>query len=175
MTTKDIQEAICKDEVLKFNKPCENVSYIFGGECDVLSINKNGFVTEFEVKVSRSDFKAEAKKEGKWINFKMKKETATPNYFYYVCPSGLINENEVSDFAGLIWFTEEGWLLTQKKAPFIHKHKHDALKMFEKFTRIMTERKYLGGCRLTYENKQRKEYYNSRSENKSENALFPLA
>lgn len=65
MTTDEIQKLICKDEVLKGNLPCENISANFCGEADVLSILKSGYVKEFEVKISRSDFKNDAKKD-KW-------------------------------------------------------------------------------------------------------------
>lgn len=159
MKTKEIQEAICKAEVLKFNTPCENVSFIFGGESDVLSINKSGFITEFEVKISRSDFKADAKKVTKWKRYELKIESSVPNYFYYACPPELIQVFEVSDYAGLIWVSEKG-VEVKKSASFIHKHKHDKLKILERFSRIMTERKYLGACRLTYENNKLRERRN---------------
>ena len=62
-STDIIQKKICEMEVLRFNLPCENVKYLFSDwEMDVLSMNKNGYLTEYEVKVSRSDFKADAKK-----------------------------------------------------------------------------------------------------------------
>jgi twinkle protein len=38
-------------------------SCVFSWESDVISVNKTGFISEFEIKVSRADFKADAKKE----------------------------------------------------------------------------------------------------------------
>ena len=32
MKSDDIQQILCKNEVLKGNIPCENVSYVFTGE-----------------------------------------------------------------------------------------------------------------------------------------------
>lgn len=83
MTTSKVQKNLCKEEVLKGNLPCENVSNVFyNAEADVVSILKSGYVVEFEVKISRSDFKADAKK-GKWKFYDLRVETGIPNYFYY--------------------------------------------------------------------------------------------
>ena len=145
---------ICKMEVLRYNTPCENVSRWFNSEeIDVLAINKSDYLTEYEVKISRSDFKADAKKS-KWIWYLGATESLTPNYFYYVCPQGLILKEELPKFAGLIYATSEG-LQTIKKAPQIHKKSANRFNVLKKFCRIITERTYLGCCRLTYENRIR--------------------
>lgn len=150
MKTSEIQAELCKSEVLKHNIPCENVSWLLIWEADILSINKSGYLTEFEVKVSRSDFKADAKKR-KWSWFEMKIETQLPNYFYYACPVGLIGIDEVPKFAGLVYVGPDG-VEVIKKASLLHKQKRDRLKVIDKFCRILTERLFLGKCRLTYEN-----------------------
>lgn len=152
MKTKQIQQLICKDEVLKRNLSCENVAHLLFWECDVLSLGKSGFLSEFEVKVSRSDFLAEKKKIRKWELIQAQDERTCPNYFWYVCPKGLIKETELPKFAGLIYASEEG-LLTIKNAPLLHKGKKDTAKVLAKFCRISAERIYLGGCMLTYKNK----------------------
>jgi len=150
-STDIIQKMICKMEVLRSNLPCENVKYLFGDwEIDVLSLNKNDYLTEYEVKVSRSDFKADFKKK-KWKWYEQRIEAMISNYFYYTCPEGMILENELPDFAGLIYATNEG-LKFIKKAPLPHKKKHDRLRILSKFYRAMSECTYLGMCRLTYEN-----------------------
>lgn len=153
-STDVIQNMVCEMEVLRFNLPCENVKYLFSDwEIDVLSINKNDYLTEYEVKVSRSDFKADFKKK-KWQWYEKRIETMISNYFYYTCPEGMILENEIPDFAGLIYATSEG-LEFIKKAPLLHKKKYDRLRILAKFCRVMSERRYLGSCRLTYENAKR--------------------
>ena len=73
LSTREIQALICQSETLKFNIPCENVKYLFSDwEIDVLSLNKSNYLTEFEVKISRSDFKADAKKK-KWVFYQKTK------------------------------------------------------------------------------------------------------
>ena len=154
-STDVIQKMVCEMEVLRFNLPCENVKYLFSDwEIDVLSMNKNNYLTEYEVKISRSDFKADAKKR-KWQWYEKRIETMISNYFYYTCPEGLILQTEIPEFAGLIYATNEG-LKVIKKAPLLHKKKHDRVRTLTKFCRIMSERSYLGSCRLTYENAKRK-------------------
>lgn len=149
--TSDIQKLICKSEILKGNLACENVSHLLSWECDVLSLNKSGYLTEFEVKVSRSDFLAEKRKVRKWMLMDAKEEWTCPNYFCYVCPSGLFTVDEIPDYAGLITISDNE--LTVVKSPkMIHKQKKDREKVLSKFCRVITERTYLGGCRLTYEN-----------------------
>ena len=163
MKTKDIQSLICKNETIKGNLPCENVNYLLGGsEQDVLSILKSGYISEFEVKVSRSDFKADAKKR-KWFFFENRIERSIPNYFYYVCPEGLINTDEIQDYAGLIYVNEDS-IEVIKKAKILHRFKHNIVKFLTKFCRVKSERKYLGSCLLTYQNnliKQRNERRNT--------------
>lgn len=153
MKTKKIQESICKEELLKGNLPCENLSYVFyQSEVDVLSILKSGYVVEYEVKISRSDFKADAKK-AKWKYFDNRIETGIPNYFIYACPEGLIKEDEIQDYAGLVYVYEHR-VEVIKKPKILHRHKHDLVKLLSKFVRVKSERKYLGCCLMTYKNKK---------------------
>jgi len=153
-STSEIQKMICKQEVLKYNIPCENLSYIGTWELDVASINKNDYLTEFEVKISKSDFKADAKKK-KWnlykTNVTIEQFIKPANYFYYVCPENLLKEDEIPKFCGLMYANENG-IYVVKKAPLIHRHKFNRIKLLSKMITVTTERKYLGSCRMTYEN-----------------------
>lgn len=156
MNTKHIQELVCKEEILKGNLPCENIQApLFAGEQDVLSVLKSGYMVEYEVKISRSDFKADFKKD-KWKFYDWKIENKIPNYFYYVCPSGMIKENEIPLFAGLV-YAHDTYLEVIKKAKIVHRYKHDLLKILTKFCRMKSERQYLGDCLMTYKNKKIKE------------------
>lgn len=149
--TSTIQKAICKYEVLKFNAVCENVKYLFSSwEYDVLSLNKGGNITEFEVKISRGDFLADKKKR-KFKYYEKKTERLMPNRFYYVCPVNMIALDEIPRYAGLMYY-ENGQLEVIKKAPLIHKFKHDRGKIESKIIRLKCERMYLGSARMTYEN-----------------------
>lgn len=150
--TDAIQKAICRSEVLKSNAVCENVKYLFSSwEYDVLSLNKGGYITEFEVKISRSDFLADKKKR-KFKYYESKVEKLMPNRFYYVCPVYLISPDEIPKYAGLIYYYENGMLEVVKKAPLIHRLKHNRQKIESKIIRLKCERMYLGSARMTYEN-----------------------
>jgi hypothetical protein len=143
MRTSKIQKVICKEEILKGNLPCENVNnLLYSSEADVLSVLKSGYISEFEVKISRSDFLADAKKE-KWKFFENKIEEGIPNYFYYACPDNLISKEEIQDFAGLIYVDSNG-LEIIKKPKILHRYKHDLTKILTKFCRVKSERQYLG-------------------------------
>ena len=158
--TSTIQKAICKHEVLKFNAVCENVKYLFSSwEYDVLSLNKSGNITEFEVKISRGDFLADKKKR-KFKYYESKVERLMPNRFYYVCPAFMISTNEIPSYAGLIWYDKDGDLVVIKKAPLIHKLKHNRQMIESKIIRLKCERMYLGSARMTYENNLIKERSN---------------
>jgi hypothetical protein len=97
------------------------------GECDVISISKSNYIYEYEIKISRSDFFADFKKikhipmlEGKSIK---KDIYLSPNYFYFVTPTNLINIEEIPKYAGLIYMDEMLQFKTIKKAPLIHNEK----------------------------------------------------
>ena len=103
-------------------------SYIYDWESDLLAINKvNGYITEYEIKISRGDFKNDFKKEKKHKlisdchEYKFESKLI-PNYFYYVTPPGLIDKKELPEYAGLI---EIGVMKPRivKKAPKLHKIK----------------------------------------------------
>lgn len=109
------------------------------GECDVLSISKSNYIYEYEIKISKSDFKADFKKdkhrlmiEGKGSKERLIKENnqmikdtwyLTPNYFYFVLPIDLIKVEDIPEYAGLIYINEDSQFITIKKAPLIHKVK----------------------------------------------------
>ena len=80
---------------------------------DALAIKKSWTkpcITGYEVKVSRQDFL----NDSKWPVYK--------NYchrFYFACPKGLIQPDELPDDVGLIWLNPEtGSLYTRKKSKF---------------------------------------------------------
>jgi len=159
MTTKEIQSVICKAEIQKGNHVAENFNYFFAGELDVICLHKSGYVSEFEVKVSRSDFKADAKKsKWKWYeDVRLQKDFAhCPNYFYYVCPvingKPLIGLSDVKDYHGLIHIID-GIPVLIKKAKLIHKHKHDTIKLLNKMLRLNNWKHYYGAQLMTIKNR----------------------
>jgi hypothetical protein len=64
-----------------------------------------------EVKVSRSDFLADKKK-----NFRMWPEKGMGNFRYYACPTGLIKPEEVPDKWGLLYINDKGGVRQRKEA-----------------------------------------------------------
>ena len=112
-------------------------------ESDYLALTKSGYLYEGEVKISRSDFKADFKKEKKHTLLRESYEKLEglegklrPHYFFYAVPEGLIQEEEVPEYAGLIYMTEYfpyyKWV---KQAPLLHKEKFtdEELNLQDKF------------------------------------------
>lgn len=170
MTTAHLQKVIGRMQVLKFHTPvCENVKYLFSDdfERDVISVSKSGMVCEFEIKTSRSDFKADLKKIKRYytvadgnqqmtkFQFYQDKNNAKrlPNYFSYACPTDLIKLSEIPEQAGLYYV--EGEEVTEIRKPKrLHAHLHDIDQISRRVCRIMSERHFLGVCRQTYENNE---------------------
>lgn len=109
-------------------------AYIFKNdwESDVFLQKQNSYTYEIEIKISRTDFKADAKKTVKHSILSKGEFTSgtythkwerRPNRFYYAVPEGLITTDEVPAYAGLIYISETGGLTVVKQAPFIHKEK----------------------------------------------------
>ncbi len=126
--------------------------YVGHYEMDVFRRMKSGYVYEYEIKISRSDFKNDFKKHkskrvGLYPNHQFEKEykhecmsigRGDCNKFFFVVPENLIQPEEVPEHAGLIWLVERtsshGTFFdfkTIKNAPFIHKNKNDSKKFFE--------------------------------------------
>ncbi|MCI0488974.1 MAG: hypothetical protein L0229_20470 [Blastocatellia bacterium] len=78
-------------------------SCMYGWEADMISVTPAGLVSEYEIKVSRSDFFADAKKfRARRLANPLPIHTR-PNYFYYAVPAGLVVADEIPDYAGLIY------------------------------------------------------------------------
>lgn len=151
MTTKEIQTLICIAETRKRNLCCENIKYLFSDwENDVLSLNDSGYLVEFEVKISRSDFLADRKKTRFFHYDKQASIAYTPNRFYYAVPAGLVGRDELPWFAGLVYVGEK--IEVVRAAPMMHKIRHNRNLILTKFCRVMQERMHLGKCALTIKN-----------------------
>lgn len=110
--------------------------YVYGWESDYLVITRSNISYEIEIKISRADFKNDFKnKEDKHLLFeggnklgKFSKAGGMPNYFYYAVPDGLINADEVPDYAGLLYL--QPWGVTfEKEAKKLTNEKFDPDKM----------------------------------------------
>lgn len=139
--------------------------YVFRWESDKLIETKSGLIYEFEIKISRSDFKNDFKKKDKHIILEGKEthiptfeklesiykeryeknylvsHFKKPNYFYYAVPEGMIDKEDVPDYAGLIYVMPDdgefkfNYLKLVKMAPKLHdtKYTDDDLNLGEKF------------------------------------------
>ena len=100
-------------------------------ECDVLEIMKSGFWYEYEIKVSRSDFRADAKK-AKFFGNKhelLAGNKRGPNRFFFVTLKVIVTEDDIPEWAG--WYetyTDESRsptvrVIKRKDAPDRHRNK----------------------------------------------------
>lgn len=115
--------------------------YVGKWEMDVFKLSKAGYVTEYEVKVSVSDFRNDFKKQtdkqlakmyeaaGHAFDSKRKHDCLEGrcNQFYFVVPAGLVDKSEVPDNCGLIYF-ENGKFSIVKLAKRTKEYKFDKWK-----------------------------------------------
>ena len=117
-------------------------------EMDLCTLTKSGYVTEFEVKVSRADFRKDAEKcathwlgwdvagrgskTEKWVKHDLlaARDERGPNRFFYAMPKGLVTLDEVPPWAGLIELEETRYgqiypRLITRPAPRLHSKKAD--------------------------------------------------
>jgi len=107
-------------------------------ECDFLGVRKSGFVDEFEIKMSRSDFKADFKKtcsvkvddsDPWWKTEDVAKHELlqlgklTPNHFYFVVKKGVATLEDIPEKYGLIEFDDSGSIRTVREASRLHSGK----------------------------------------------------
>lgn len=113
MTAKDIQRRLIVDRY-KRNRCCPNYTPNNWFECDVFELTPSGQFREYEIKLTRADFRNDAKKEHERIVDGVRRMVNkyealvtcapnTPNRFYYVCPVGVITDSELPSWAGLIY------------------------------------------------------------------------
>ena len=150
--------------------------YVFKWESDKLIKTRSDLMYEYEIKISRSDYKNDFKnKKDKHVILEGKEEHIPsyekykerfsyygedvsdkyyrterfkkPNYFYYAVPEGMIEVDEVPEYAGLIYVLPEGKYETKdgkwcgtgiyvvKNAPKLHNTKYtdEELNLGEKF------------------------------------------
>ena len=110
-------------------------------ECDVFEITKAGYFVEYEIKISRNDFKADSRKSDKgvsWFTNEFQhlnrpernkhadlelRSGKGPSRFWFVVPDGLVKEDEVPEWAGLLYIDRHVSCI--KSAPLLHRIKPD--------------------------------------------------
>lgn len=95
-------------------------------EMDVCKIMQSGYMVEYEIKISKSDFKADFKKNngynGKSKHDNLRIGERPCNRFFFVVPKDLIQPDEVPDHCGLIYYHDKTFTLV-KNAKLLHKNK----------------------------------------------------
>lgn len=115
-------------------------------ECDMFSVTAAGFMVEHEIKLSVSDFRADAKKYRNHFDRTTRTSTKNtkhdllgdparksglkgPARFFFVVPEGLIALDECPEFAGLVYVSQARYgtlsFRQPKQAPKLHSEKCD--------------------------------------------------
>ncbi len=134
------------------------------GEADVISITKAGFINEFEIKRTRSDFMADfrnktykhkylAERVGIKKGFNGTVWFLAPSYFWFVVPKNLIGIEDIPEYAGLIYY-EEGRLAVIKRAPRTHSEKA-TIDIVQKIAHNLMCKIIFGGSFMNYSKKLR--------------------
>lgn len=129
--------------------------YVLQGEQDMLAISKAGYASEFEIKMTRADYKADFAKtttprhwRGRHVELKHDllsgKITANnpwqvPKYFWFVVPDGLIGVDDVPPYAGLLSVYFDEWDVARVRVEREAPARKGAVKMpVEVYARIST-------------------------------------
>lgn len=180
MDSKFIQSALQK-WLYDHNNKYQVLNYSASGyfEADVLAVTESRIVTEIEVKISLSDFKADFKKTHKHMRLQNPTWRINPgiaNRFFYACPAGLLNfSHGIPAYAGLIWVDSKGNIEVVKKSPVLHKIKADDKLIIGMLNNLTQKSIYGGICKMTYDNNIRKiEFDKYERERKQKTADFIL-
>lgn len=152
---KEIQDCVgrnCLDR--QHDIVCFNFSSAGFQECDVISVSKSGFIYEYEIKTSRADFgndfRNKASKhermENRHLNILKQEWQNVPNYFAFVCPTGIIPADKLPDYAGLYYY-KDGYLLEVFKPPRLH-NEYITMKILIELAKKLC-RRLIYGCSYT--------------------------
>jgi len=92
--------------------------YLGSSEADLISVTKAGYINEYEIKITRSDFKADFKKSKH--SFLKDRQKTFRAYFWFVTPEGLVDVDEIPEYAGFIAVRKGrrvGWVCREIKRP----------------------------------------------------------
>lgn len=109
--------------------------HLFAWESDLLALTPSDYITEYEVKRTRSDFNKDRTKERHRLLLEQQASTnehsgSVPARFFYATPPCLVDADDVPPYAGLVYVTPNGTReiasaprLTKSKARARHKTK----------------------------------------------------
>jgi hypothetical protein len=118
-----------------------NNAYLFDWESDFFSVSESQYLYEYEIKVSKSDFKDDFNKKSK--HQLLESETPgsfqkKPNKFFYAVPKGLLMSHMIPSYAGLIEVSDANEPANIiKDAPFLHREK-----LFPQYMKILLDKFY---------------------------------
>lgn len=128
-----MSEALCQNALYRW---CDGKRHrhiapnvkMFSWEGDLASVTPHGYLVEYEIKCSRSDFLVDVKKfRHRYITqgFDPKFPAAKfPAYFYYALKDGVrYEESEVPEHAGMLRIYSQSLVTVEKEAPRLHKRK----------------------------------------------------
>lgn len=119
MTAADLTFAVMRDRWQR-NFVLPNYTPAGWWEADVFELTEAGYFREYEVKLTRADYRRDAdKSREKWVargtyRTDVKHELLAggsekgPSRFWYVTPVGLIDKAELPEWAGLMEVTDRG-------------------------------------------------------------------
>ena len=131
MTEKQIAKKLF-DKWLRSDVSAHNINF-FRFESDVLALKKSGYMTEYEIKLTLSDFRADFKKKCRGLSrHEFLEKGFGANRFYYVVPDELIEKIHpmIPEWCGIIslWHHNDDNKLVihiQKSAKLLHKNTFD--------------------------------------------------
>lgn len=117
-------------------------AFMYAWESDYWVLSARGQTKEFEIKCSFADFKKDAKKD-------KHKECTGANFFYYVCPDGVIPIDEVPSKYGLMYVYDERYAAIVKRPRKLHDNKFEnwrllAVKMYYRWHNLWKEKYIIG-------------------------------
>jgi hypothetical protein len=125
MTEREIQIQLAR-YIDSRRHPFQMVNgFVYKWESDYWTLDTKGMTREYEIKVSRQDYMKDAAK----IKHLDMPGGSGPNYFYYVCPEGLIQPEEVSKSYGLIYSIRNSYLHLVKRPTKLHPNQFADYKM----------------------------------------------
>ena len=94
MTSVDIERAIARTWLPRQNLMIPNVSYGFvsWGECDILKVERSGYLTEIEIKTSLPDLKREWKKRRWTFDWHVKAFRETIRRYFVAVPEDFADQ-----------------------------------------------------------------------------------
>lgn len=135
-TEARIQNALYEWLDLKKHRLIVPLASWSGGISDLASVDRNGLLFDFEIKLSRADFRADFSKVKHFYmkraaEFRPEPGARLPfaSCFYFVTTKNLVRPSEVPRYAGLLYATPAldghtyacDWFIQVRRAPLLHR------------------------------------------------------